>query len=193
MRKKIRVGFDFDGVVAYNPLRVVRSSITFVKKKILRRKNTAFTIPKGGLPRFIWRIAHDTSFFPSRGTGTLRKLVETDRIEAYLISGRFGYLEDHLNTWLTRNKMKQYFTKININKNDEQPHKFKERTIRKLGLDFYIEDNWDIVEHLSKTVPETKVYWVTNIVDRYIKYPRKYNSLEEILENIMVSFRGGRS
>lgn len=184
-KRAIKVGFDFDGVIAYNPLRILRSPITFFKKKILGGEKTTFTIPKRGLSRFLWKIAHDASIFPSRGTEKLKKLVESGRIEAYLISGRFGYLEDHLNTWLTRHNMKSYFTRININKDDEQPHKFKERTINKLALDAYIEDNWDIVEHLSITLPKTKVYWVTNILDRYIDYPRKYNSLEEILKNII--------
>lgn len=188
MAKKLRVGFDFDGVLVYNPLRVARHPITLFKRTVLHQKKTKFTIPKNRWQKIIWAILHETSIFPSPGFSLARQLIENDAIEAYLISGRFAYLEKSLLSWLNRHGVADKFKSIHINRHDEQPHLFKEKTIKDLDLDVFIEDNFDIVEHLSKNRSKTRVYWVYNILDRLQIYPHKHPHLRAVLEAVIAEF-----
>ncbi len=70
------------------------------------------------------------------------------------------------------------FSEIYYNENDEQPHFFKERLIDKLNLDIFVEDNWNIVEHLNNKY-KGKIYWIYNLFDKTISYQYKFSSLKK--------------
>jgi len=182
--KKIRIGLDFDGVVAYNPLRIVRGPITYVKRRIFGAKKTKFYVPKSPIMKALFWIPHQFSFLPERGMEYLRQLVESGDVEVYIVSGRYGYLDDELIHWLTKHGYHTLFKEIIVNRHDEQPHLFKERQLKTLKLDYFIEDNFDIVEHLSALQQECKILWIYNILDKYSSYPRKYPDLLTALTSI---------
>lgn len=182
-RGKIKIGLDFDGVVAYNPLRIVRGPITYVKRRIFGARKTKFYVPKHPIMKALFWIPHQFSFLPERGMEYLRELVESGNAEAYIVSGRYGYLDDELIYWLKKHGYHRLFKDIIVNRQDEQPHLFKERQLKTLNLDYFIEDNFDIVEHLSSTV-NTRILWIFNILDRTSRYPRKYPTLHEALHSI---------
>lgn len=182
-KKPIQVGIDFDGVLAYNPLRVGRAPVTFVKRKIFGAKKTHFYIPQTPLEKFVWTILHESSVFPATGVGLLRELVEENKIEAHLVTARYGFLQKNLYTWLQRNNLEELFSSITINKYDEQPHLYKERIIREQKFDYFIEDNFDIVSHVSPKT-ETKVLWIYNFLDRHTLYSPKFPYLKKALEYI---------
>lgn len=185
MRKKIVIGLDFDGVVAYNPARVARLPIALFKKHILGVTKVSFFVPRTPLERFFWSLVHESSVFPAYGTGFLKTLVKEVAIEAHLVTGRFGFLEENLKRFLNRWNLRDCFKTITINTNEEQPHLFKELLIKRLHFDYYIEDNWDIVEYLSKKKLATKILWIYNILDRGREYPHKYPYLEKALLDIV--------
>src|SRR3989338_7674259 len=136
MKKQIlKVGFDLDGVLLYNPARVVRPIIAFTKKYILKRDLNKFYYPKNRLEKWIWKLFHHTSLWSSSGIDDLLDLIK--------------------------------------NKN-EQPQIVKETMIKKLALDIFVEDNWDIVKHLKS---KTKIFWIYNILDRNIDYKYKFPTL----------------
>jgi hypothetical protein len=55
--------------------------------------------------------------------------------------------------------------------------------IEKLQLDYFIEDNWGVVQKLSqKLTGKTKIIWLSNYFDRNIVYPYKFFNLKEIAE-----------
>ena len=139
--------------------------------------------PEKKLQQILWTIAHESSVFPAVGTKLLKKMVREGKIEVYLITARYSFLDDHLNKWLRRKKLRDIFTSINLNKNDEQPHLFKERIIKKHSLDFFIEDNLDIVKHLESSVP-CKIFWIYNILDRNTEYKYKFPYLKAALQKI---------
>src|SRR3989344_248773 len=153
MTKKIKVGLDFDGVTAYNPFRVIRYPITYFKRNILGIKKLSFWYPQRRWQQIFWIILHESSVFPANGVDLLKELVEEGRVEAHLISARYSFLDDNLQKWLHRHKLSTYFESVNINKDNEQPHIFKEKMVKKLRVDFYVEDNWDIVKYLSGKRP----------------------------------------
>lgn len=184
MSKMIKVGLDFDGVVAYNPFRIIRPMVSFFKRKILKEKKLRFWYPKKRWQQIFWIILHESSLFPAMGTDFLKKLVKEGQIEAHLVTARYSFLDEHLYRWLEKYKLRKIFKTIHTNKKDEQPHLFKERVIESLELDYFIEDNWDIVKYLSKK-QKTKIYWIYNLLDRWTNYPDKFPYLEKALEKIM--------
>jgi hypothetical protein len=201
--KIIRVGFDFDGVIAYNPFRVARSFVSFIKKEIYGIKKLNFWYPEKKWQQIFWIIVHESSVFPSKGSGLLKKLTKEGIIEAHLITARYSFLDHSLNRWLKRFGLYKLFKTININKDNEQPHLFKQKMLAKYKLDYFIEDNWDIVNFLSKKPtthnlpyyakasrskqPTTKIFWIYNLMDKGVEYPYKYPYLERALENIVES------
>lgn len=195
-RKKIKVGFDFDGVIAYNPFRIIRWPVSYFKKNILGIKKLQFWYPEKRWQQIFWTILHESSVFPARGIDLLKELIEQDRIEAHLITARFSFLDNHLYKWLEKYHLKKLFKTITLNKHDEQPHIFKEKMIEKEKLDYFVEDNWDIVRYLNnkqKTInlpaqtgnqQSTRIYWIYNILDHFVVYPHKFPYLGKALEEI---------
>jgi hypothetical protein len=177
---------DFDGVVAYNPFRIIRAPIKWFKREILGIKKLTFFVPKNWWQKIVWALLHESSLFPARGIELLTLLVNDRQIEVHLITARFGFLTENLEKWLERNKIKHLFKTININHNCEQPHIYKEKILDKLKPDVYVEDNLDIVLHLSQKLKnKTKIFWIYNILDAKKKYPFKYPYLEKALKKII--------
>lgn len=187
-KKTLRIGFDFDGVIAYNPFRIIRAPISYVKRNLLHEKKLSFYYPSSPLQQAVWRILHDSSVFPSKGIDLLEKLVKEKTIEAHLITARYSFLDDHLHDWLRKHKVMHLFTTINWNKKDEQPHLFKEHTVKELSLDAFVEDNLDIVKHLHRNT-KTKIYWIYNVLDRGYPHPHKHPHLGKALEDITSHFK----
>lgn len=185
MKKPIVVGFDFDGVVAYNPARLLRFPISYVKQHIFGVHTIKFFVPKNAIERMFWSLAHESSMFPSVGASHLRQLVKEGVIEAHLVTSRFDFLEPNLRRFLKRWHLSDTFTTVTLNRNEEQPHEFKERVIRAKKFDYFVEDNLDIVSHLAKKNVVTEVHWIYNIFDRNTQYPYKYPYLKKSLERII--------
>ncbi len=183
MRKPIVVGLDFDGVVAYNPFRIARAPISYVKRRLLGVTKTQFYVPRNRFEQIFWVVMFESSIFPARGTALLRQLIHERWIEAHLVTGRFNFMKDRLFSWLSRYKLTDLFSTISVNDKNEQPHQFKERVLKKGNFDYYVEDNLDIVRYLhGKT--STRIFWIYNILDRGIDYDRKYPYLEKALQAI---------
>lgn len=189
-KKTLKIGFDLDGVLLYNPTRTVRPLVAFVKKKILHKKQTKFFYPHTKFQQAIFRIFHFSSFMTAPGFESIRDLVAQEKIEAYLITARFAYLKKDLDKWLQKVNGDTIFKAVYYNKRNQQPHVYKAHMIEKLQLDVYMEDNWDIVEHVSKNkhLEHCRVYWITNLIDRhFIHYPFTFLTLKQALHALKTS------
>src|SRR3972149_12131202 len=102
MGKKVIVGLDFDGVVAYNPFRIARAPIAYVKRRFLGVTKTQFFVPRNRFEQIFWVIMFESSLFPARGTALLRTMVRKRVIEGHLVTGRFNFMKNRLFTWLER-------------------------------------------------------------------------------------------
>ncbi len=182
-KKPLKVGFDLDGVLLYNPARLARLPITLFKHAFFKKRAKKFIIPNHPISKFIWSLAHWTSLFVSPGFDQIEKMVKQGKIDAYIISGRYSFLENDFQRWANRLNKAGIFTEMHFNKNDEQPHLFKEKLIKKLDLDVFIEDNWDIVSYLAKR-GRTKIFWVYNIFDRNISHSYKFPGLKKAVERL---------
>lgn len=183
-KRKLRIGFDFDGVVAYNPFRIARPIIALMKRRLFGVKKLKFWYPEKRWQQIFWVILHESSVFPAKGVDIFKRLVLEEHIEAHLVTARYSFLDSHLNRWLRRYKLNHLFKTINTNKDDEQPHIFKEKMINKYKLDIYIEDNLDIVKYLHGK-HKTKIFWIYNILDRNYPHPHKHPHLQQALKEIV--------
>ncbi len=177
-----KVGFDFDGVLYYNPTRVIRPIIYFIKKHLLKKRIDRFYIPQHTFSKKIIGFLHKSSFRPNRGFADFKALLNNPRYQVYIITARFNFIKDNLMRSLRKaNINPKKIAGVFQNLQNEQPHLFKEKIIKKLKLDYFVEDNWDIVRHLTKTVP-TKVIWVYNLIDwLFIKYQPRVKDLKEAI------------
>lgn len=184
-KKRIKVGFDLDGVLLYNPARIFRP-ITVGIKSILKsnsKKKTHFYYPKTILEKWIWLIVHWSSLFIAPGFDQIQKLTKNGKIEAYIITSRYDCLKNDFKRWLKKMDAESHFHATFHNKNNLQPHVFKEKMIKELDLDYFIEDNWDIVQHINKTT-KAKGIWISNALDKDIAYDLKFLSLKDAMEYV---------
>jgi len=177
----IRIGLDFDGVVVYDPVRVVRAPVKWFKKRVLGMRKLTYYVPHNRWQQMLWKIVFGAGIWPAKGVNELRELGKNSDIELYLITGRFKFLEKNINWWLKKNNLAHVFKSITINEHNEQPHLFKERTIKKLKLDYYVEDNLDVVQHLAERL-DCKILWVYNMLDVTRNYPYKFPYLQKTIE-----------
>lgn len=190
-KKIIKVGFDLDGVLLYNPARIFRPIIYFLKKYFLKRDVEKFYYPKTKLEQLIWLLLHKSSLFLQPGIKEIKDLIKQKKIKAYIVSARYEFLEKDFWSWVKKIDKEKLFSGYFFNKNNEQPHLYKARMIKKLGLDIFVEDNWDIVKKLKSKNPacwqarqKSKIYWIYNVFDRWIEYPNKYPSLKDVVMSI---------
>jgi hypothetical protein len=185
----LKIGFDLDGVILYNPARVVRPFIALAKKLVYgSHPPTKFRIPQSQGEKALLSLLHKSSLFIAPGFTDIKRLAQTGKIEAYLITGRYNFLKQDFEKWLDKMQAGTIFRKIHLNERNEQPHLYKEALIKKYHLDVFIDDNWDIIQHLhqgfSKKTHATLPIWVYNLFDKKIPYPHKYNGLKPVMAYI---------
>lgn len=180
----LRVGFDLDGVLLYNPARTARPIIVGLKKIFLKEEIRKFHYPKTRLQKVFWAFLHKSSMFTAPGLKDIQELVKKKKIKAYIVTARYEFLKGEFQKWLNKIKADTYFEASFFNNNDEQPHIFKARMIKDLKLDVFVEDNWDIVKHLKNEHKNLKIFWISNIFDRNIPHTHKFTSLKKAVETI---------
>ncbi len=188
----LKVGFDFDGVILFNPARSLRPFISLLKAKQVgvKRKHLEFFHPQTKLGQTMWWLAHQTSFMPAEGLSRLKAMVDNHQVEAHVITGRNAYLKPDLLWKLRVFGLSNLFKSVQITTDKtEQPHLFKAKIIKSLQLDVFVEDNWDIVTYLAsvfdqKDLSQPRILWITNRFDRRLDYPYRFNSLKPCLEYI---------
>ncbi len=186
----LKIGFDLDGVILYNPTRPIRPLIALFKRTFLKKKGVKFYFPKTKVEKFIWSLLHRSSLFPAPGFNDLKKLIDEGKIEAYLVSSRYEFLGSDFDKWADKIEANKYFKGCFYNKNNEQPHLFKEKVVKKLNLDLFVEDNWDIVQYLNSKLDshQTKVFWICNLFDMNINYPYKFLNLQQAINEVKKNF-----
>ena len=192
MKKQIlKVGFDLDGVLLYNPARIARPIVAIAKKLFFKKKGLKFYSPKTFFGQQLWRLFHKSSIFIAPGLEDIKNLIKAKKIKAYIITARYNYLKNDLEEWLKKMKISQSFSGIYYNQNDEQPHLFKKRVIKKLKIDIFVDDNWDIVKHLKSKVEsrksKVKILWIFNLLDRKINYKYKFSSLKNVMKYLQLT------
>ncbi len=183
----LRIGFDLDGVILYNPARIVRPIFAWIRQFTIKKKKINFYIPKSSLEKLFWFLVHKSSLFPAYGYRELTTLIKEKKIEAYIITGRYESLEKDFKKWCKKIEAEKYFKACLSNKLNLQPQEFKRKMIKELSLDIFVEDNWDIIqliENGNNFNKNLKLFWISNLLDRNILYKYKFNNLKEVADYI---------
>lgn len=182
-KPNIRVGIDFDKVLVNYPPLIPDQFINWIYKK--RSKTLKYRFP-GKLEQKLRILSHYPLFrHPIVENVSAVKSFYKKKIPVYLISGRFGFLEKRTENWLNIHKLKKYFKEIYFNFENNQPHLFKDKLMKKLKITHFIDDDLDLLMYLAKNNPKIKFYWVdtSRVSKRYIPFEniQKINSVQDII------------
>ncbi len=194
MAKKIpKVGFDLDGVILFNPIRIFRplaSFFRFIKPYLFHESAESFYFPHSRPEKLVWRELHKTSFKLATGFDEIKQLAQDQKIDAYVITSRYSFLKNDFEYWVKKMGAKKFLKGWYYNKNDMQPNLFKRTMIKKLKLDYFVEDNWGIIKKLNGSIRTIKVLWVSNFFDRNIPYKYKFFNLKQVADHLKKATRG---
>lgn len=162
------LGFDFDKVFIDYPPFVPYSLIEFLYKGSSYFRSTTksdkihYRFP-GSFEQKMRIVSHYSLFRPliNENFEILKKISSNKDNRTYLVSSRFGFLKTRTNQLLNKYGLKKYFDGVYFNFKNEQPHLFKERTIKKLNIETYIDDDLQLALYLSSKLPNLKIFWVT--------------------------------
>ena len=189
MKKQIlKIGFDLDGVLLYNPARIIRPIMSFIKKNILKRDLNKFYYPKNKIEKLIWWFLHKSSLWPAPGINEILSLIKQKKIQAYIVSARYELLESDFSRWHKIIDPNKLFSGYFYNNKNDQPQMFKEKMINKLKLNVFVEDNWDIINYLNLKLKirnsKIKIFWIYNLLDRNKPFPNKFPDLNLVIIKI---------
>lgn len=164
-QKIIRIGFDLDGVIAKHPMRGLWVWSRKLKEKILKRtRSPVYYYPTSIIERLAWKFINRRRLPFDDLDKLFSSLFKKKEIKYYLVTSRFKFLDKLTKDWLKKHGLNSYFEKIIINSNDISPYIFKADAINNLKLNFFIDDDLDVINYIKKKT-QTRLFW---IVPKYI-------------------------
>lgn len=156
----MKIGFDLDRVFINFPPFIPPQIIDWLYKNH-GQKTLSYSIPQSPLSKLIRRTSH-LSLFRSpirKNIKTLSQIFLNPDLKLYLVSGRYRFLENLTFKLLHKYNLITPFAKIYLNSMDEQPHLFKEKILKKLNLDLFVDDDLDLLKYLQESGLKTKLIW----------------------------------
>lgn len=157
-RKKIKIGFDLDGVIIDKPPFMPKSLLEFLYGG-KRKKTLEYRFPHSYFEQKLRWLSHGSLLRPPiyKNLDAIKKLAKNNHYKLFVISSRYSFLKLRTDHWMKTHRINKLFEDIYLNLKNEQPHAFKERMIKKLKLDLFIDDDDLIVEYLKLRCHKTKV------------------------------------
>ncbi len=158
--KITKIGLDLDGIIIDKPPLIPKQLIEWLYKG-KQPDGLHYKFP-GKFEQKIRLLSHLPFLRPpiTKNINYIKKLSQKKHIRLYAISSRYQFLEQITHNWLKKHFPKKVFQKIYLNTNNQQPHIFKEKVLKKLQPNIFIDDDNSIVKHLQKTNLETKIFYV---------------------------------
>lgn len=157
----MKIGFDLDRVFINYPPLIPAKLIDWLYRDYTK-ENLSYRIPTSKLEQGIRKLTHFPFLRPPipQNVNFLNHFPNNPHTHTlYLISSRYQFLEKLTYQILKKYHLGQSFKSIFLNTKNEQPHIFKERTVKQLQLDLYIDDDLELLKHLYKHCPKTKLFW----------------------------------
>lgn len=155
--KIIKIGLDLDGVIIDKPPIIPKSLLEWLVRSHKSRR-LAYRYPRFVLERALRWLTHHPFFRPPiKENLELIKKFKRNSYQLYVISGRYSFLEGRTKQWLHHYHLENYFEGVFINLKNEQPHLFKEKKIKELDIDLFIDDDLPICEYLSPKFLDKKI------------------------------------
>lgn len=159
-KKPIRIGLDLDGVLAQHALGGLWIWLRKFKEKILKSARfSSYYYPTNFLEKRAWIIIDDAKRPFKDKNDFFASLAKKRGIQLYLVTGRFKFLEKLTENWLAKYRLITYFHQVLINTNDIDPDVFKAEIINDLDLDFFVDDDLELINFLKKRT-RARFYWI---------------------------------
>lgn len=163
----MNLGFDLDKVfVDYPPF---IPSIIIDNLYRSTRKELSYRIPSKK-EQIIRIISHHPLLRPpiSENIDFVRNTTNKNDNNYFLISSRFGFLRNRTNHLIKKHDFESIFKEMFFNFNNEQPHLFKERVIKKINIHKYVDDDLALLLFLAKKNKKTKFFWLNKKLTKLI-------------------------
>lgn len=155
---KIKIGCDLDGVVAKHSLGGLWVKIRILKERILKKvKDKDYYYPKTELERFVWKVINWLRVPDKEGIDLLKKL-KNENFSFYLATSRLKFNYPSTIKWLKKQNLLLIFKDVLVNVQDENPVEFKVKAVEKEKMDYFIDDDLEVLTQLCRT--KAKLYWV---------------------------------
>lgn len=156
--RSVRIGCDLDGVVAKHNLSGFWVKVRLLKEKLLKKAHTkAYYYPQTEIEQIAWKVINWFRVPNKKGIESLKELRQKG-YHFFLITSRFRFNEPSTEKWLKKYQLFSLFDKVIINVRDSSPIDFKVDAIDKEKIDFFIDDDLEVLSALCQT--QTKLYWV---------------------------------
>lgn len=155
----LKIAFDLDGVVASPILDGLLINLRILKEHLIKSigHRSDYFYPKSAEERFVWVLLNKLRK-PASDFNCLRLLKNRNAVTTFLITSRFKFLEKDTFEWLRKYDLEKLFDKIYINNTDMDPREFKIRTLNENSINYYLDDDVEIIENI-RTQVKTKIYW----------------------------------
>lgn len=176
------IGFDFDKIfIDYPPLFPAK----IIDKLYKQRDNGVLLYRIPSYPEQLFRKATHLPFLrpPIKENLALLKSISKENNKLYLISSRYKFLQPETNRLINKYKLDKIFDEMYFNFDNKQPHLFKEEILKKLHLDFYIDDDLSLLKHVAKSNPKTKFFWLNHTTDKK-SLPKNISEIKKLGEII---------
>lgn len=177
-QKILKIGVDLDGVIAQHSLGGFWVVLRKLKERILKTTRSAnWYYPNTFLEKLAWRIINWLRVPFTDKDGLFASLAGENKARFYLVTSRFKFLEKLTGSWLKKYHLDKYFAGVLINTKDIDPLVFKAKVINDKDMDFFIEDDLDVIDYLEKNT-SAKLCWVvpghTDFIDTLKRlFPKK--------------------
>jgi hypothetical protein len=159
-RRKPIIAFDLDGIFVDKPPLIPKKMIEWLFRGWCGPKNRLYyRFPSTKTEQLVRQLSHFYLFRPALKSNIryLRQLSRSGHYRLYLVSSRYSFIHCQTERWLKKRRIYSLFDRIYLNSEDLQPHLFKEKTLTKLAVDYFLEDDPLIFSYLQKKLPQLKV------------------------------------
>ncbi len=157
---RMKIGFDLDGIFVDKPPVVPRSFLDWLYRGT-QHNGPTYRFPKTRLERAVRHWSHIYYFRPAikKNIDFVHHFSLHPHHQFYLVTSRYDFLEKATYKLLNRYQLITPFQSININKENDQPHLYKEKMIKKLKLDLLVDDDLKLLKYLSEKYPKVTLLW----------------------------------
>jgi FMN phosphatase YigB (HAD superfamily) len=155
----MNIGFDLDKVfIDYPPL--VPSTV--IDRLYKKKSNGTLLYRIPSYPeQVVRRLSHLPFFRPAiKENIDFLKSISRKHNKLFLISSRFGFLKRQTEAALKRHGLAALFDNVFFNYDNEQPHVFKSKVMKKLHLDMYVDDDLALLQYVARDNDATKFFWL---------------------------------
>jgi len=165
----MNIGFDLDKIFIDYPPFIPDALINRLYKQ---QSNGLLLYRMPSKAEIIIRIlSHHPFFRPPiiENIQFVEALAEDKKHRYYLISSRFSFLKDRTKQIVKKYNFDKIFSAMFFNFEDQQPHVFKDRIIKKMKIDLYVDDDLPLLEYISENNPNTKFFWLNKWQTKSLK------------------------